>query len=322
MDMAHLTWMAPGLIASHLALAVLLFFLVNWIGEHAVDFGYVSTTLFEEPNESIALNFFLRAMSPAVFIILLSAAAVAAGQPDLRVGIFWVAIYYYVIRAGVIFLLNRQRLISWPRYFGHTLVGITAAVIAYRYLILPNRSLIPNLETAGNELWLALLAFLYAVANKVPLAGGPGAGRRNDFIRQHYAQARQRYGEIIDAKVKNDLLKLVVYSVLVYEDYCRPPAIRQLERLAWWKPNRTTGVMQVSADTVLTDEESVVRGIKILSSAWRRFASEEPWWRSRSTIADYNQDENYIGRVQEVMEILAKRIEPAFKAPYEKMVGE
>lgn len=79
----------------HLALALALFFLVNWIGEHAVDFGYTSTTLFEEPNESIALNFFVRAMSPAVFIIALSAVAVSVGYPDLRIGIFRIAIYYY-----------------------------------------------------------------------------------------------------------------------------------------------------------------------------------------------------------------------------------
>jgi hypothetical protein len=72
----------------HLALALALFFLVNWIGKHAVDFGYTSTTLFEEPNESIALNFFIRAMSPAVFIIALSAVAVSTGYVELRLGIF------------------------------------------------------------------------------------------------------------------------------------------------------------------------------------------------------------------------------------------
>lgn len=71
-------------IAMHLVLAIILFLLVNWIGRHAIDFGYVSTSLFEEPNESVALNFFIRALSPAVFIILVSSAAVAVGRPELR----------------------------------------------------------------------------------------------------------------------------------------------------------------------------------------------------------------------------------------------
>ena len=303
--------------AMHVVLAVVLFFLVNWIGKHAVDFGYVSSSLFEEPNESVALNFFIRALSPAVFIILLSTAAVALDHPSLRIGIVMVVPYYYVVRAGVIFLFNRHGLISWPRYIGHATFGIAIAMLAYNHLILPNRSLMPNLEAAGNELWLVLLAFLYAVANKVSLSGGPGARRRNAFVNKHYATARQRFGKKIDAKVSDNLLKLIVYSVLVYEDYCRPPGIRTLERLAVWKKRRTTGIMQVAADDALTDAESVNRGVDILIASWKKYSSEEIVSQVYSSISDYNQDEDYIERVLEVMEILAKRTDPSFKEAYQ-----
>lgn len=304
----------------HLTLALVLFFAVNWVGAHAVDFGYVSTTLFEEPNESIALNFFLRALSPAVFIIAVAAAFVAIGLPELRLGVVWVAVYYYAVRASIIFLLNRQGLISWPRYIGHALFGIAAATLAYRYLIVPNRSLIPDLDTAGNELWLAILAFLYAVANKVPLSGGPGARRRNRFVQSHYVQARRKYGSLIDRAVKNDVLKLVTYAILIYEDYCRPPAVRRAERLMWWKKPRTTGVMQVAADQPLSDRESVERGLLILSSSWAQYdSSEGNWNRVRSTIAAYNKDEDYVSKVFEVIEILAVRIESEFKTAYDRI---
>lgn len=311
-----------ALFVVHVALAVMLFFLINWIGKHAVDFGYISTTLFEEPNESVALNFFIRALSPAVFIIIVSSAAVAFDRPDFRLGIFMVVPYYYLVRAGVIFLFNRHRLISWSRYILHALFGIAIAGLAYRYLIVPNRSLIPDLETAGNELWLALLAFLYAVANKVPLSGGPGARRRNAFVNIHYTAACRLFGGTIDAKVADNLLKLVAYSVLVYEDYCRPPAIRTLERLAWWKKRRTTGIMQVSAVEALTDDESVNRGLHILLTSWENHSGENKWSQVRSTISDYNKDEDYIGRVQEVMEILAERADPSFKAAYDSIWAE
>ncbi len=311
-----------ALLVMHVVLAVALFFLVNWIGKHAVDFGYVSTSLFEEPNESVALNFFIRALSPAVFIIIVSSAVVALDRPDLRLDIIMVVPYYYAVRVGIIFLFNRHRLISWPRYIGHALFGIAIAALAYKHLIVPNRSLIPDLETAGNELWLALLGFLYAVANKIPLSGGPGARRRNTFVNIHYTTARKIFGEIIDTKVTDNLLKLVAYSVLVYEDYCRPPAIRTLERLACWKDMRTTGIMQVSAADVLTDCESVNRGLDILLASWEKYAGEERWLRVRSTISDYNKDEDYIGRVQEVMEILAERADPSFKPAYGSIWAE
>jgi len=39
--------------------------------------------------------------------------------------------------------------------------------------------------------------------------------------------------------------------------------------------------------------------------------------RVRSTIADYNRDEDYISRVFEVMNILATRTVPKFKPAYD-----
>lgn len=309
------------LFALHFGCAWVLFFLINWIGQHAVDFGYRSTTLFEEPNESVALNFFLRALSPAVFLIAVSAIVVAMGYPHLRIDIYWVALYYYVIRAAVIVLLNRHRLISWTRYAVHSLVGVGASLLAYKYFILPNRSLIPNLDTAGNELWLAIFAFLYAVANKIPLSGGPGDHRRNEFIRRHYEEASRRFGALIDRKIEDEILKLTAYSILIYEDYSRPSAIRSVERLMAWKPRRTTGIMQVAADRALSDRDSVELGTNKLVGAWEANRREGEWIseRVRAVVADYNRDENYIGRVFEVMEILAVRIAPSFSAAYDKI---
>lgn len=305
-----------AVIVAHIVLAMLLFRMVNWVGEHATDFGYASTTLFEEPNESLALNFFIRALAPAVFMVALSAAAVAAGRADLRIGIYWIAIYYYALRAAYIFAVNMHRLVSWPRYFFHSGVGLGAAWLAYHFLILPNRSLLPDLDAAGNELWLAILAFLYAAANKATLSGGPGDSRRNAFIKRSYEKAEGEFGELINEKISDDQLQLITYAILIYEDYCRPPLTRMLERMLFWKRDRTTGVMQVASSTALTDRESVELGTQKLLTSWKAFADEGIYSRVHSTIAAYNQDMVYVSRVLEVMEILGKRTEPRFRSAF------
>ncbi|MCP3734521.1 hypothetical protein M9979_06485 [Sphingomonas sp. RP10(2022)] len=309
-------------IAAHLILALVLFFSVNWIGKHAVDFGYQSTTLFEEPDENVALNFFLRAMAPTVFIVAVSAALVATGHPSWRMGIAWVSVYYYGIRCMAIVLLNRQGLISWPRFIGHATAGIAAAFIAQRYLIIPNRSLLPNLDSAGNELWLAIIAFFYAVANKVPLAGGPGARRRNRFVARHYRIIRRRFDALIATETKDSQLQLIIYAVMIYEDYARPPLIRSIERLMFWKKDRTTGIMQVRADHSLSDHESVQRGIHLLADSWAQNApNESNWERTRDTVSTYNRDDDYISRVFDVMEILAKRVDPSLEPVYDSLLN-
>ncbi|MEO6014118.1 MAG: hypothetical protein ABIQ30_11125 [Devosia sp.] len=315
-----MTILLLAMTVSHFALAVLLFFGVNWIGSHAVEFGYGSTTLFEDVNENLALNFFLRALAPSVLIIAVSAFVVALGRPEWRFGIYLVAVYYYAVRAGVILFLNRQRLVSWPRFVLHAAAGIVLAVLAYHYLVIPNRSLLPDVDQMGNELWLAIIAFLYAVANKVPISGGPGARRRNDFVKVHYQRALARFGPIISGKSTDDQLTLIIYAVIVYEDYARPAAARSVERLMFWKESRTTGIMQVAGKKALTDEASVVLGAERLARSWEtNAAGTSPYERLTKTIAEYNADDDYVGRVIDVMELLAKRAEPKFRVAYDKL---
>ena len=307
------------LFAAHIILALLLFRMVNLIGEYATDFGYSSTTLFEEPRESLALNFFIRSLAPSVFMIVLSAVAVASGHADLRFGIYWVAVYYYVFRAIYIFAMNMQNLVNWSRFLVHSGVGLIGAWLTYQFLVLPNRSLLPDLDTMGNELWLAIFAFLYTVANKLTVSGEPSDRRRNAYIKRGYEQAKSSFGTIIDESILDNKLKLIVYAVLIYEGYCRPPLIRSFERIFLFKRTRTTGIMQVNSETALSDIESVVRGTKILREAWERSEEETSYGRAREAIREYNRDENYIQNVFDVMEILAKRSDPLFESAYKQI---
>lgn len=298
--------------ASCISLAIVLFFIVNWIGRHAVSFGYSSTTLFEDPEESFALNFLIRTLPPAVFLVLLSAAAVGSGYDELRLQSYWIAVYYYIMRAAYFPIFGLHRLISWSRFVIHSGLGILAALAAYKFLILPKKSLLPNLKTAGNELWLALLVFVYAVGNNIVISDSRSWARRNSYVRHSYRSAQTHYGQTVDESISDDLLKLITYAIIVFENYCRPPVVRVLER-AWPSKNgRTTGIMQVASAVPLSDEQSVKLGVEILSKSWEKHIHDGRWDRIRNVIADYNKDSDYVYKVMEVMDIIANRVEPYF----------
>jgi hypothetical protein len=311
------------IILFNLVLAILLFFVVNWIGLHAVDFGYTTTTLFEDVSESVAMNFAVRVLAPSVFIVAVSAGLVASGAAWLREGIYQTVIFYFAIRMAAIFIVGRQELVSWYRFVVYATAGVGFALLAYNYLIKPNRSLLPDLNTAGNELWLAILAFLFAIGNKVEFGSELSARRRNGFIRRRYERARRRWGPEIEAEAADPLLRLLIYAVIIYEDYSRPPVIRAVER---WLPQkrggRTTGIMQVASDRPLSDDESVALGIERLVTAWGNAANQasgskyEVVW---TVLAEYNKDESYIERTLEVMEILAIRIDEEYRPAFEAM---
>src|SRR5260221_4914529 len=94
------------------------------------------------------------------------------------------------------------------------------------------------------------------------------------------------------------------------------------ERLWFWKRGRTTGIMQVASPGALTDVESVDRGAQKLLASWQAHTDKEAFPRTFSTIADYNKDETNVGRVIEVMEILAKRAAPQFRPAFEAIFSE
>lgn len=297
-------------------LAVFLFFSVNWIGKHATSFGYASTTLFESANEYLALNLFIRTLPPAVMMVLFSAIVVASGRNEMRLDCYFIAIYYYVIRAAYFPLFNLHRLVNWRRFMLNVVIGAVTAWAVYKFLILPKKSLLPDLEAAGNELWLAIFLFIYATANNISLADTKGARRRNLFLENRYKEVKKRYETIIDDNLSDDRLKLVAYAIVVYEDYCRPPLMRMAERLAFWKSRRTTGIMQVSSDRSLSDVESVRLGTEILVTAWQAHESDQPHLRIQSVISNYNRDDDYLANVSEIMRVIAKRIDPSFNPAY------
>jgi hypothetical protein len=301
----------------HIALAIFLFFIVNNIGKHAEEFGYATSSLFEETTENVALNLFIKAMAPTVFTIVISAILVATNMAEWRHGIFMMAVYYYLFRALFVVLWGRTKLVRWWRFFGTAILGIGAAWLAYTHLILPNRSLLPDLDQWGNELWIAILVFLYAVANKIPTKSGPRASQTNDYVTSRYRRFAALYSSIIDRFVGGDpLLELTVYSVLIYEDYCRPRPMRIVERLL---RRKTTGVMQVGSNRPLGDRESVEIGNQILSNAWATHSHEEwPSDQVRRSILMYNRDSDYADRVLEVMEIIAKRSDRRFEDVYDR----
>lgn len=58
-------------IAIHVLLAVLLFFLVNWVGHYSVGFGYYQlATLADAEDEAPAFNVVMRIAAPLVFIMI------------------------------------------------------------------------------------------------------------------------------------------------------------------------------------------------------------------------------------------------------------
>lgn len=317
------------LIAFDTALAILLFYLINWMGRHSSGLGYMQLTLFVRPDEAPAFNFLLRALSPAVFVIVISAALYAARLDGLVVQIWSVAALYYGFRLTYNVILGRARLMNWPLFLGQATFGISASYLAYLHLILPRDPLFPDLKTIGNELWIAVALFLYAALNNVTNSSRGSVRRKNLYLASRMKEFRRDYAALVEGQLPKRYLELVAYAILVHENFNRPSVVRWVERVVFPYWSRTLGVMQVSTPRRISDAESVAIGVATLRQLYEQTKLELEGTDGALTegqllprlVAKFNRDDQYVAAVTELMGILALQIAVDYRIEYERLWG-
>ena len=58
------------ILLTHLALSVVLFFIVNWIGARAISVGYMQMNIVIQEDTAPAFNFLFKVLAPVVFLVL------------------------------------------------------------------------------------------------------------------------------------------------------------------------------------------------------------------------------------------------------------
>lgn len=83
----------------------------------------------------------------------------------------------------------------------------------------------------------------------------------------------RKYDHLLPERYHSDvLLKVLFYTVLTLEDSNRPSWFRTIERLFFWTGRvKTTGIMQVKSDRILSDEDSILLGSELIERIWNQF---------------------------------------------------
>lgn len=86
----------------------------------------------------------------------------------------------------------------------------------------------------------------------------------------------REYGDLLPQRFSNDLLlRCVFFAIMAIEDGNRPEFIRTIERMAaHFHLAKTTGIMQQTSDTPLSDRDSVKLAIPYIERMWDQFLVE------------------------------------------------
>lgn len=322
-----------ALFGVHFALAIALFFVMNWIGRHSIPFGYMQLSMFVRADEAPAFNFVFRVLTPVVYLLLVSAALYSLKLDLFTEDIYLVVAYYLIFRLAFNVIAGRSRLLNWPLQFVHIILSFTLSWIAYQHVIIEKSHFLPDLATISNELWIIIIGFIYVLFNQVRLTRAATEKRKQTYLRHRYQLYKRKYGDIVARKAPSRKVEALIYAVMIYEAFNRPKLYRLLEAILFrFGLSKTLGVMQVTTQRHVSDEESVETGSELISGAysaamqspedpvtkWMSAASMDPDMLSRleehrairETLLKYNKSGQYASEVETLYELIRREFYP------------
>lgn len=299
----------------HILMAIGLFFLVNWIGKHSYTIGYMSISLFVRRDEAPALNLIIRVLSPVVYIIIISSILYFFNLDKYTTNIYQVSILYILIRLLINLSLNRLILINWTNQIFQWAVIIFSSYFAYDKIIIEKKNIFPDFTTLSNELWIIILIFIYQIINKLELSQKGTERRKNKYLVKRYNYFKAKYHSMIREMTNNNVfLEIIVYSILIYEDFNRPKVIRFIENISFkiYKRRHSLGVMQVQTNEPINDKESIKLGVEKIIKAYKDYLQKNQnkegeyfdYSLTSHIIMDYNNCYKYEYDIMELQELI------------------
>ena len=255
----------------HILLAVVLFFLINWLGKKSISVGYVSMSIFDTSEGAPIFNFIYRILSPVIYLIIISSILYYFKQDIFVTNIYFASIYYVGIRIAFNLITHRVLLVNWIKELITDSIIVLVSYSAYSSLIIEKKNILPDPSTMANELWIIIILFLFQIFNSYTSHSRDRARRKDRYIKARYLKLYKKYNPYIKENTTNSKLLSLIYAILIYEDYNRPKAIRLIEYISFIvrKRKHTLGIMQVESDKIISDTQSIELGVKKILKSYK-----------------------------------------------------
>lgn len=241
--------------------AVAVVFIVNLFGFLMKDKGYSNMHSFMSTEQRV-FNVVFRVVAPVVVWCFLIWALSYAGFSIHAQDSWFVIVYYWCIRVFLC-LVYRQR--DEPIFLGTLPKAALSCFLAYyfaQFIIgVDVMKLIPSTESVVFQFWIMVAI----------VAIGLVSGKKAifDYEKQFYDIQRMAENLLPERFQQDVALQALFYSFAMIEDCYRPKPYRRLERVAaHLKLAKTTGVMQVKSNKVLSDKESIIASFPIIEKIW------------------------------------------------------
>ncbi|UTB76006.1 hypothetical protein A4W74_04610 [Latilactobacillus curvatus] len=264
---------------------------------------------FSENKTTAGVNILYNAILPNIYILLLKEFSIS--DPYVN-KLYFIVVGYLFIRYSIIFfVLQRRSLINIQYELALIMLVLIVTYIVFTKIIKANISVLIPIKDFKNEIMLILILFLYDVLKNMltnKFENRDKTSQRERYIRDRYSYFFDKYNTLIVKELKDSgiysnenkkKLVLLIYAIIIYENFSRPKAYRMFEYCASRLSQRkySTGIMQVTSNTSLSDEESVIKGVSILKEAFLLHKNEKAWVSEVANKFNPSENRQYVKEI-------------------------
>ncbi len=291
--------------------AVITVHIVSWVGSvlHSIpngaDSSYAVFTFRADQNKSMSTNIFMNILIPNVCFIfiymLLYKADIGCRFEDL---IFYV-VFYYVYRILLICcILKRKELLNvWYEFFSLG-VGIFIAYFLANYFLIKPEYVFVEVQELVNEFWLLVLLILYRfivlLMDKIfSQKNVVSRSMLDKYIKNKFNYFYNTYKMVIHITEEDKNVWILLFSIMIFENYNRGGIKRKLERIKiWFGRSATVGIMQIKSSENVSDEGSITLAYdkiknEIMAEDLAMGIDVEDEMKIKYYAYQYNPDEDY-----------------------------
>lgn len=327
----------------HCLLAIVLFFLQNWIGARAYSRGYVKFSLLDEKDEALSINFVIKVFGSTVFLIIIVATLQYFELNQFIPNIINVIYFYLILRVLAIVLYERILVVNWWRILLYYSLILWFSTLIYSRFITKIEDLLPDFSQIKNEIWILIIVFIYQIGNKIGQEDikdreyeiatyyFPELKRRKKryILRKHNEFYKDYYKIINKISNNNDQLRELILAIILFENFNRPRFIRILERIKLFILGTKTsiGIMQINSTKNISDIESVKIGTNQLFAKYSSLSIDPPYNIYKRVIKSHCPDKRYISEVLFILKAVidnkySKEKETTYKEIFSEIIDE
>lgn len=256
-----------GIAAIHGVVAIIMFFVTNWLGGHTpIDRGYVTLSLIAADDTMPAFNFVFKTLTPLVqYILLIALFQMVTPLAFLLVNSYVIIVYYWVYRGLYFILRGALRLANWPIFFLYTIVSVGIAIWIYSFSESVD-SILPGKDALRDQIWILIAIFVYQVVNGLQINRTGTENRKHRYALRKYHEFTKKFSDVVDANCEYVVDADLLYAIMIVENYNRPKLVRIVENLKFWMSHKrmSLGIMQVKTDKMIDDKESIKQAAEII----------------------------------------------------------